>query len=184
MERASCGCYSGAMTNLPEVWLRGPLAGYPSLLLPVAHALLQAREDIERLVATVPPGRAWQKPGGAASIGFHVVHIGGSIDRLCTYARGEMLDEVQLTFLNGESHVESAGLSLADAATQALASLDRALEQVRHTPPSSLLDARVVGRGRLPSTVIGLLVHVAEHTTRHVGQAITTAAILSEGTRA
>lgn len=166
------------MTNRPEVWLRGPLPEYPPLLLPVAHALLQAREDIERLAATVPPDRGWLKPGGAASIGFHIVHIGGSIDRLCTYARGEMLGEAQLAYLTWESHVESSGLSLADAAAATLATLDRALDQLRHTPTSSLLDAREVGRGRLPSTVIGLLVHVAEHTTRHVGQAITTATIL------
>jgi hypothetical protein len=35
-----------------------------------------------------------------------------------------------------------------------------------------------VGRARLPSTVFGLLFHVAEHTQRHAGQAITTAKIV------
>ena len=167
------------MTNLPEVWLRGPLPEYPPLLLPVAHALLQAREDIERLAATVPAEHVWLKPGGAASIGFHIVHIAGSIDRLCTYARGEMLDEAQLRFLKAESSAEESGTSLAATAAQALATIDRALEQLRRTPAWSLLEPRAVGRGKLPSTVIGLLVHVAEHTTRHVGQAITTASILA-----
>ena len=166
------------MTTLPEVWLRGPLPEYPPLLLPVAHALLQAREDIDRLATSVPPAQAWLKPGGAASIGFHILHVGGSVDRLCTYARGEMLDEAQLRFLKAESSAEESGASLAETAAQAVGTIDRALDQLRRTPASSLLEPRAVGRGKLPSTVIGLLVHVAEHTTRHVGQAITTATIL------
>lgn len=166
------------MTDRPEVWLRGTLPEYPPLLLPVAHALLQAREDIDRLASTVPPAQAWLKPGGAASIGFHILHIGGSIDRLCTYARGEMLGEGQLRALQAESGAGASEAPLAETAAHAIGAIDRALDQLRRTPDSSLLEPRAVGRGRLPSTVIGLLVHVAEHTTRHVGQAITTAAIL------
>jgi hypothetical protein len=161
---------------LPEVWLRGPLDGYPPLLMPVAHALLQAREDIERLVRTVSPPDVWTRPGGAASIGFHVHHAGASIDRLCTYARGERLNAQQLRTLSGEA--ELAQRSLSDVAAETFEAMDRALDQIRATPARLLLEARAVGRAALPSTVIGLLVHVAEHTTRHVGQAITTAAIL------
>jgi hypothetical protein len=161
---------------LPEVWLRGPLDGYPPLLMPVAHALLQAREDIERLTRTVSHEEVWTRPGGAASIGFHVQHIGGSIDRLCTYARGEKLNEPQLRALKGEAAASTRSLS--EVATETLAILDGALNQVRATAPETLLEPRRIGRAGLPSTVIGLLVHVAEHTTRHVGQAITTAAIL------
>jgi len=162
----------------PEVWLRGPLAEYPPLLMPVAHALLQAREDIERLAQTVPADHVWQTPGGAASIGFHIAHAAGSIDRLSTYARGGRLDEAQLRTLKAEQGGDAAGRSLADVAAETIAAIDRALAQVRGTPEQTLLEARTVGRGGLPSTVVGLLVHVAEHTTRHVGQAITTAAIL------
>lgn len=165
----------------PEVWLRGPLPDYPALLVPVAHALLQSREDIERLARTVPAAHVWQKPGGAASIGFHIAHAGGSIDRLTTYARGAMLSEIQLRALKAESTLESSARPLAEVAAETIATIDRALAQVRATPESSLLEARAVGRGALPSTVIGLLVHVAEHTTRHVGQAITTAAIVRGG---
>lgn len=164
--------------SVPEVWLRGPLTDYPALLLPVAHALLQSREDIERLALTVPVSHVWLKPGGAASIGFHIAHIGGSIDRLTTYARGVMLDDVQMRALRAESDIERLARPLADVAADTIAILDRALAQLRATPEPTLLEARKVGRGGLPSTVIGLLVHVAEHTTRHVGQAITTAAIL------
>jgi uncharacterized damage-inducible protein DinB len=160
----------------PEVWLRGPLEGYPPLLMPVAHALLQAQEDIERLARTVSQEDVWTRAGAAASIGFHVQHVGGSIDRLCTYARGKTLNAQQLRALQGESAASERSLS--DVAAETLATLDRALDQVRTTTPEMLLEPRKVGRAGLPSTVIGLLVHVAEHTTRHVGQAITTAAIL------
>jgi uncharacterized damage-inducible protein DinB len=160
----------------PEVWLRGPLDGYPPLLMPVAHALLQAREDIERLARTVGPADVWTRAGGAASIGFHIQHIGGSIDRLCTYARDERLNEQQLRQMKSES--AAAGRSLSEVAAATVATLNQALAQVRATPAEILLEARRVGRAGLPSTVIGLLVHMAEHTTRHVGQAITTAAIL------
>ncbi len=164
------------MSDEPEVWLRGALDEYPALLMPVAHSLLQAREDIERLARTVPADELWQRPGGAAAVGFHMLHAGGSIDRLCTYARGDLLDESQLRALKAES--EHAEPSPAEVAARTLEAIDRALAQVRATPAASLLEPRAVGRARLPSTVIGLLVHVAEHTTRHVGQAITTAAVL------
>lgn len=170
------------MSN-PEVWLRGPLPGYLPMLMPVAHALLQSREDIERLAHTVPPEHVWERPGGAASIGFHIAHAAGSIDRLTTYARGAMLDDAQLRALKAESAIEQSARPLADVASETMATIDRALAQIRATPESSLLEARKVGRGGLPSTVIGLLVHVAEHTTRHVGQAITTAAMLRGGLR-
>lgn len=165
---------------MTEVWLRGPLADYPALLMPVAHSLLQAREDIERLVRTVPADRVWTRPGGAASVGYHLLHTAGSIDRLCTYARGEMLNQAQLSALHAEDS-DHAGQALEDVAAQAIAQIDRALTQVRGTPVASLPDPRPVGRAGLPSTVLGLLVHVAEHTTRHVGQAVTTSLILNGG---
>ena len=81
------------MTTLtqPEPWLRGPVDGFEPLLMPVVHALIQVREDIENLVARVPAEHTWERPGGAASIGFHVRHLGGALDRLFTYARGEGL---------------------------------------------------------------------------------------------
>jgi uncharacterized damage-inducible protein DinB len=170
------------MSTPPEVWLRGPLAGYPPLLLPVAHALLQAREDVGHLAASTAPGHAWTRPGGAASIGFHLLHIAGSIDRLTTYARGAQLDAAQLRVLKAEATAEADAArektTIQQAADAAVAAIDAALAQVRATPEAALLEPREVGRRRLPSTVIGLLVHVAEHTTRHVGQAMTTGRIL------
>lgn len=162
----------------PEAWLRGPIADCDPLLLPVAHSLIQAREDLTELSARVASDDVWTRPGGAASIGFHVLHIGGALDRLFTYARGEMLTDAQKAALKAEAD-PNPGRALADVADDTLRIIERALGQLRETPRDSVLDARKVGRAGLPATVLGLLFHAAEHTTRHVGQAVTTEKILS-----
>jgi hypothetical protein len=158
-----------------EAWQRGPVPGFEPLLMPVVHALIQAREDLERLVATVPPEHVWRRPGGAASLGFHVRHAAGALDRLFTYARGEALTDSQRLALKAEGAAGDPPASLAAVVAEAGRTFDAALEQLRATPRESLLDGRKVGRAELPATVIGLLFHAAEHTTRHVGQAMTTA---------
>lgn len=160
-----------AASSAPEVWLRGPLPEYAPLLMPIAHALLQAREDVERVAMEATAEALWQRPGEAASAGYHLQHLGGSLDRLLTYARGEALDEAQRAALMQEGTPGASGSALVPAV---LAQIDRALDQLRHTPVESLVEVREVGRARLPSTVLGLLFHAAEHTTRHVGQLITT----------
>jgi hypothetical protein len=165
----------------PEVWLRGPLDGYHPLVTPVAHSLLQVREDLARLERTVTPGQLWARPGGAASIGFHIRHTSGALDRLLTYARGEALSAPQFLFLAGEEAPGDPPMPLSTLVIGVNAIIDRSLAQLRAIDPDRLLDAREVGRGKLPSTVLGLLVHAAEHSTRHMGQAITTARILSGG---
>jgi hypothetical protein len=164
--------------SLPEVWLRGPLEGFAPMVMPAAHALLQVREDLDRLARTVPEAHLWLRPGGAASIGFHIRHTGGALDRLLTYARGEQLSETQLRFLRAEGEPGEPPVSIGAVVEEAKATVERALDQLRATGASGIFDARSVGRGGLPSTVIGLIVHAAEHSTRHVGQAITTALIL------
>lgn len=158
----------------PEVWLRGPLPGVPPLLQPVAHALLQAREEVEALAAHLPESILWTRPGGVASAGFHLRHLAGVLDRLLTYARGESLNAAQLAYLRSEA--ERGDPPAASAALVAAfgRQVERALEQLRATPESSLAEPRTVGRARLPSTVLGLLVHAAEHTQRHVGQLLVT----------
>ena len=161
-----------------EVWQRGPVPGFDPYLMPVVHALLQAREDIERLAADMPPGVVWERPGGAASIGFHVRHAGGAIDRLLTYARGEALTDAQRAFAREEGSPGEPPAAFASVVGEVNAFIDRALEQLRGTPRDVLLEGRKVGRAGLPSTVLGLLFHAAEHATRHVGQAMTTAKIL------
>jgi hypothetical protein len=160
-----------------EAWQRGPVAGFDPLLMPVVHALIQAREDLGRLIATVPPEHVWRRPGGAASIGFHVRHAGGALDRLLTYARGDALSDAQRATLKGEGEPGTPPATLAALVADVSAVIDTAMDQLRATPPGSLLEDRKVGRAGLPATVLGLLFHAAEHTTRHVGQAITTALI-------
>ena len=159
---------------MPEVWLRGALvAGVPPLLQPVAHSLLQCREEVERVLAGLSPADIWQSRNGAASIGYHVRHAIGSLDRLLTYARGAMLSEAQLLVLEQEAQPD-ADLAADDLVAAFDAAVARALDQLRETEERRLPDERHVGRAKLRSTVGGLLFHAAEHTQRHVGQAVTT----------
>ena len=97
------------MTDIPnlEVWQRGPIDGVPDLLQPVAHALLQAVEDVEKEMKDFPVTLLWEKPAGVASVGFHLKHIRGVVDRLFTYAKGEMLNEKQMHSLRQESTTEN-----------------------------------------------------------------------------
>jgi hypothetical protein len=166
-----------ADSDLPEVWLRGPVPDIAPLLQPVAHALLQAVEDVRRVVRPLSAAHLWARPGGAPSVGFHVRHAAGSLDRLFTYARGERLSAEQRTFLESEAEPGSPPAQAAALASGFEQQVDRALAQLRATQDATLLKARGVGRLHLPSTVLGLLVHAAEHTQRHVGQIITTAKI-------
>ncbi len=160
----------------PEVWLRGPVEGIHPLLMPAAHALLQAQEELEAAAEGLSEAALWARPGGAASIGFHLRHVAGSIDRLLTYARGEMLDERQRQALAAEQEPGSEGAGpLVRAASAAIAG---ALRYIRTLSPDSLLEPRGVGRKGLPSTVLGLVFHVAEHTARHTGQVVATKKIL------
>jgi len=164
----------------PEFWLRGPVEGVDLALMPAAHALLQTVEDVGHAVDDLPHDLFWTSPGGAPSIGFHVMHLSGSTDRLLTYARGERLDERQKAALAAEKdppQVDAA--ALLDALHR---TFDAAMAQIRATPPSSLRDARAVGRARLPTTVLGLIFHAAEHSQRHAGQIVTTAKILRGST--
>jgi DinB superfamily len=161
----------------PEVWLRGPLPDYPDELQPVAHSLLQVREEIAA-VAALPPEHLWARPGGAASIGFHLRHLAGSLDRLLTYARGDSLNAVQHAALSEEGRdgrPEERAETLVQTAQDAI---DRVLAHVRTAPLCTLDEVRPVGRAGLPSTVLGLLFHAAEHAQRHSAQIITTAKIV------
>jgi hypothetical protein len=164
----------------PEVWLRGPLPDYIDELQPVAHSLLQVREEVGR-AAGVPAAQLWARPGGAASIGFHLKHLAGSLDRLLTYAAGKQLTSAQYDYLAGEGRDGDESAETLVRLVQA--AIDRALTYVRTTPLCTLddarADARAVGRDRLPSTVLGLLFHAAEHAQRHSAQIITTAKVVS-----
>jgi uncharacterized damage-inducible protein DinB len=164
--------------SLPEVWLRGPLPGVPPLLQPVAHALLQAREEITEIMTGFPAAQLAARPLGLASVGFHLRHLAGVLDRTFTYARGEALSAAQLAYLAAEGQPPTHAGAVAELVQGFATQVDTALAQLRATPENSLPAWRGVGRAQLPSTVIGLLVHAAEHTTRHVGQLLVTARVV------
>jgi len=162
----------------PEPWLRGPVRGIPALLQPAAHAFVLALEDSESAVAGLTAEQLWVEPGGAGSPGFHLLHLAGSTDRLLTYARGEALSEVQRSALATEKKITAPYPSLDDLLTRWRATVEGALRQLSATPEATLNDARLVGRAQLPSTVIGLLFHAAEHAQRHAGQLVTASKII------
>lgn len=161
-----------------EAWLEGKLENVDRLLMPAAHALVEARRDIERAAGALTPAQLWQKPAGAPSVGFHLRHIAGSIERLLTYARGESLNENQFAELAKENladAAENAEQLIGAAQTQ----IEIALAAIRAADIETLFEPRFVGRERLETNVFGLLFHIAEHTQRHVGQIVATAKIVS-----
>jgi len=162
----------------PEVWLRGPVPGVPALLQPVAHGLLQCGEEVTTHVSALTPDQLWARPFGVASIGFNVRHAAGSLDRLFTYARGERLSPEQMRALAAEQEPDVASDAAARLVAAFHAAVQQALAQLRSTNETALLEPRSVGRAQLPSTMLGLLFHAAEHTQRHVGQIVTTSKML------
>jgi hypothetical protein len=169
--------------KLPEIWLRGPLNDVPALLQPVAHALLQAREELNELMTDFPETLLWGKFAGMASPGFHLQHLTGVINRLFTYAKGEELSEDQLNYLSTEGNPGENKITVTDLVNAFNVQVDKAIEQLKATDESTLTDWRGVGRARLPSTMMGLYTHSAEHTMRHLGQLIVTVKVLSTGSR-
>jgi len=166
------------MPNPPslEVWLRGPLPGVPPLLQPVAHALLQAREELAAALCDFPPALLNERPAGVASVGFHLQHLAGVLDRLLTYARAEALTAEQLAaFAAEDPPLVLTPTTVAELVQRFGTRVDAALAQLRTTDEATLTAVRGVGRAQVPSTLLGLLVHAAEHTTRHLGQVLVTA---------
>jgi uncharacterized damage-inducible protein DinB len=162
-----------------EAWLRGPIDGVPALLQPVAHTLLQAREEARAGVHDFPPDLLWNRPAGVASVGFHLQHLAGVVDRLFTYARGESLSNEQRHALEAEGRAPASNASVGALLDAFDARVEKALNQLRSTDVHSLTEARMIGRKQLPSTVLGLLFHAAEHVQRHVGQLLVTARVQS-----
>jgi len=166
-------------SKLPEYWLRGPLPGINSYLQPVAHALLQAREEVNELMKEFPGELLWQQPAGLASPGFHLQHLSGVLDRLFTYAKGQMLSTGQLQALKEEGVTNNA--LTADKLVKIFnEQVDQSLDQLKATGEKTLIDFRGVGRAQLPSIVLGLFAHAAEHTMRHVGQLLVTVRVLKK----
>jgi uncharacterized damage-inducible protein DinB len=162
---------------MPEAWLRGPVPGVPAELMPAAHAIVQAAEELGT-AADLTPEQVWARPGGAASVGFHLKHLAASTDRLLTYVAGEPLRAAQLRGIAEEGQPGAPPAPAADLLRAARDALDAALAALRAADPARLDDARTVGRAALATTVRGLLGHIAEHATRHAGQVVTTARIV------
>ena len=168
------------MTTNVEAWLRGPVPDVPPLLMPAAHALMHAQEDATRALHGLTTEQIWMRRSSAASIGYHLRHIAGSIDRLCTYARAGTLTEAQQSQRRAESSTPSPLPDASALTREVKQAVAAALDQLRRTPPDTLLAERGVGREGVPSNVIGLLFHAAEHAARHAGQALTTAMLVRE----
>jgi hypothetical protein len=149
-----------------EAWLRGPIAGVDPLTAPVLYAFTQAREDLARYSEGLTPDQLW-----TSTVGFHIRHIARSTDRLLAYLEGRLPQQL------GDG---DPGASREELLAELDAAFNRAEKVVRSIDPATLREKREVGRKRLPTTVIGLLTHIAEHTQRHVGQAITAAKAISE----
>lgn len=162
-------------TAQPEPWLRGTLTETPAVLRAVLHALQAAEEDLVRWCANLTDAEIHQRPAGMASVAFHLRHIPGSIDRLLTYAEGRELSPEQLESMKLEGNPD---VTARESLQSLSAGLKAAADRVLRLSPGEFEQPRYVGRRRMPTTVGGLLVHIADHTQRHVGQAITTARLI------
>jgi uncharacterized damage-inducible protein DinB len=160
----------------PEPWLRGTLTDVPAVARAVLHSLQLAREDVERWCGALTTEQLQKRPFGLAAVAFHLRHASRSLDRLLTYAEGHELNLQQATELRSEMQPSATRKELFEEFENALT---KSALRVRAFGGADLEQTRFVGKLGLPSTVGGLLVHVAEHTQRHVGQAVTTAKIVT-----
>lgn len=163
-----------------ERWQRGPVTGVPAVLQPVAHILLQVRESVHEMVPGLSEAQWNARPAAVASAAFHVRHIAGVIDRLFTYARGDALSEGQRAALTREREPAVAIADVPAMLAELDTSVDAAVEELKTIDVAELGAWRGIGRAQLPSTVIGCLVHGAEHSMRHVGQLAVTVRIVKE----
>jgi len=167
------------MNNLKkeEVWLRGPIDTISPYLQPAAHALRQTGEDLNYWLSDFTDNQLWLKPAGRASVAFHLQHITGVLDRMMTYAKDLKLNDTQFEYLKNEG-VENSSLSITILLEQYHVKLHEVLNYFKTLDDKILIEERFVGRKKLPSTVIGLLFHAAEHSQRHLGQLLVTCSIL------
>lgn len=164
----------------PERWLRGPVPGVPAELQPVAHALLQAREEIEAVAGGLDEGQTRERPGGVASVAYHVFHLAGATDRLLALALGAPVTDAQWHHREQEL-AQDVPDEMPVLLVDLQRSVDAAVDALRAVDTITLGQAREVGRVRYPSTVRGILCHIGEHAARHAGQVVTTSLILRSG---
>jgi uncharacterized damage-inducible protein DinB len=145
--------------------------------MPVFHSFMMVREDLARYTEGLTTEDVWRRTGALPPLGFHLRHIAHSVDRLVTYLCGDQLSDAQIATLKQESE---PGATLAELLEDINEKLSDAERRIRTIDATMLAEPRYIGKKRLPSTVLGLLVHIAEHTQRHLGQAITTAKLARE----
>lgn len=159
-----------------EFWMKGPVPGVPALLQPVAHALLQLQKEVHTDLSNFDEQNLWIQPKGMASVGFHLKHIAGVVDRMFSYAGGNPLTPEQWTYLQSESQPGSTLTGLLhhlDSITES------AVNRLKQVEEGQLAEPRFLGRKKIPVTLIGLLFHSAEHGMRHLGQMKVTARLVS-----
>lgn len=156
---------------MEEPWLRGPIPEISPLLSPLLASFRHATEDLARFTEGLSPEQLWTAPAGCGSVGFHLRHIAGSTSRLMAYLQGRELTQAERAALQAEKTPGESRDELLGGIGRAFADAERI---IRSLDPTSLAEPRWVGRKRLPTTVIGLLTHIAEHTQRHVGEVVVT----------
>ena len=161
----------------PEYWLRGKMEHIPDLLQPVAHSLMQSKEEVRNYMEEFPESLLWEKPAGRASVGFHLQHLFGVLDRLLTYAKNEDLSREQFLYFKKEG-VPDSSISSEMLVKNFEDKIFEAIKLLEKIPDASLTEFRGVGRKQLPSSVIGILFHAAEHSQRHVGQLLVTISVI------
>ena len=159
----------------PEPWLRGPIEGVHPIAAHLIYTFQQTREELAHFVAHLPDNVTWQERPGVPTLGFQLRHLTGSIDRLSTYLLGDQLSSVQLMALKKE---RDPGSPLASLLQDLHQQLDRTEALALGIPATEYLSTRSVGRKLLPTTVAGLIIHLCEHTQRHLGQTVLTAKLL------
>lgn len=162
------------MTERVEPWLRGTLTEVDAVRRGVLHALELAAEDIARWCDPLNGEEIESRPLGLPSVGFQIRHIARSLDRLLTYAEGQQLTERQLKNLKSEEKFVDREATLVEFAE----AIEISVKRIRAFSPAKYGESRLVGRKKLPTNLGGLLVHIADHTQRHVGQAVTTAKVV------
>jgi len=156
-----------------EPWMSGTLPDLPPVIAALLYSFQQAREDLEKYTSGLTDGQLWRRDGDIGSVGFHIRHIAGSVDRLVTYASGQSLSAARMQVLREEDS------DLGPTREELLKLLDDKLTQaeknIRSLDPATFADIREIGRKRMAVPLGVLLVHISEHTQRHVGAAIVTA---------
>ena len=163
------------MLTQPEPWMRGPIEGVEPLVAPVFYSFTQVREELAHYTEGLTTEQVWRQVNSLPTLGFHLRHIAGSVDRLMSYLMEAEISPEQIVYLKSEGE---PGASLDDLLAGVDAAFAKAESQLRTIKADDIHAPRYIGRKRLPTSVLGLLVHVSEHTQRHLGQSITTAKLM------